>query len=1230
MNTTEVERQLGSSRPNQDSGSEVRFDPELPARLIEKLEQLQLLQAELLGKAQAWNRIALISETDATGTILAVNDNFIRTSGYTRDELLGQSHNLLKSGHQHDSIFEQMWLQLKAGKVWRGYLKNKSQKGDYFWVYSTIFPILDEKRTPIRFYSVALPVTELIEPSDDLKLNLLPAFALSPDAQLRQLQQLRQQLHTIKREHDHALRAVHQALSIAETDSRGIITAVNDHLVEVSGYERHELVGQNHRLLKSPEQNPAVYDELWSTITQGLTWRGLLINRTKQGIDYRVEIQIMPELDEEGRIRRYLSLSWPLGEEVERAFADAGQLMALRVEVEQLAQRYEESQQHIAELEVMQRLLFSQVSALNASAFVLEIDLLGQISFVNDAFINRTGFQRESLFGQPWTVLLDSTDHSQELASLERSLNAREPWQGFLPVRKAEGGWFWCYLVLHPVENPDTGAVDKFILIFTDARASKQRILELEQEITMIRAQEQEQQRTVSDLFYKTTQLQRILQEKESRQVGLEQSFPVIETDPTGIVLFVNDVFCRQYATRPADWMGKGFDSWLSTRVPANVADTWLIESRTVPLTPLRLPALDFDMLPTAFLAYSCPIYDSEGNWVKQLYLLVPEPEQEVALLDTTPKPAEELISLQQANELLNAQVAQLQQQLASQAEAAAAQQTDQQQVIDKLQAELAALRDQPHGSRGFVAEEVYQAAVMARETLEQRIVALVRDKEANYANFQKALEANQKLQGQFDKLVQELEDERRWAAELQERYAQLERDFRSLESDSENRNAEIEELNRRYANLEQLNEEVVLNMQELRNQLRDLQLELEFAQEQSVKHKRVFDEQTAELDGLRRQVEKLSDDKLSVEAELGSAQLRIEKLSKERIFLSSEIESLTNRLEKQKQENRFLESEIESLKTRLEQQAQERRFAESEIEAMQNRLEKQLEERRFVENELESIKDRLEKIYKEKYWLEEELRDLKHRLGEEFTKRARLEEEVRDYRSEVDNLELRLGRQDAERKSLLEERDRLSNRILLLEQEAELSRHQLESVGDQVQFLTFTNERLAATIRELEQQLRARSPQDSSSVSELREWVGFSPPEPKSAVQKTDIPILRKVLFVEADFTRLETVKSWMTSWGLDCKISARGDDALALYESFRPDVVFVELRLPGLNGFELTDVIRNDYEDLKTLIVALTPSELLAHRNEYLRSGFSEVVGKPYSQADLEQVLRLINLLS
>ena len=1272
MNTTEVERQPGSSRPNQDLGREVRFDPELPARLIDQLEQLQLLQAEMLGKAQAWNRIALISETDATGSILAVNDNFIRTSGYTRDELQGQNHNLLKSGHQHDSLFEQMWQQLLAGKVWRGYLKNKSQKGDYFWVYSTIFPILDENRTPVRFYSVAVPVTELIEPSDDLKLNLLPAFALTPDAQSRQLQQLRQQLHTIKSEHDHALRAVHQALSIAETDSRGIITAVNDHLIEVSGYERHELVGQNHRLLKSPDQNPAAYDELWNTITQGLTWRGLLINRRKQGTDYRVEIQIMPELDEEGRVRRYLSLSWPVGEEVEQAFANADQLLALRVEVEQLAQRYEEGQQHIAELEVMQRLLFSQVSALNAAAFVLEVDLLGQISFVNEAFINRTGFQRESLFGQPWTILLDSTDQATVLASLERSLSSREPWQGFLTVRQAEGGWFWCYLVLHPVENPDTGSVDKFILIFTDAHTSKQRIVELEQEMNLVRAKEQELQRTVTDLFYKTTQLQRIQQEHESRQVGLEQSFPVIETDPTGIVLFVNDVFCRQYATRPADWMGKGFDSWLSTRVPADVADTWLIESRTVQLAPLRLPPLDFDMLPTTFSAYSCPRHDSEGNWVKQLYLLVPVPEQEAAELDSLPVPAEEFDRLQQANDLLNAQVEQLQQQLASQAEAAAAQQSEQQQAIDKLQAEVAALRDQAPSQRGLVAEEVYRAAELARETLEQRILALVRDKEANYANFQKALEANQKLQGQIDTLVQELEDERRWAAELQERYAQLERDFRSVESDSENRTAEIEQLKRRYVDLEQLNEEVVLNVQELRNQLRDLQLELEYAQEQSVNQKRAFDEQAAEVDGLRRQVEKLSDDKLSVEAELESAQLRIEKLSNERIFLSSDVESLTNRLEKQKQEYQFLESEIESWKTRLEQQAQERRFAESEVEAiqnrlekqmqerrfveseleamqnrlekqveerrfveneleaMQNRLEKQVEERRFVENELESMKDRLEKVYKEKYWLEEELRDLKHRLGEEFTKRARLEEENRDYRSEVDNLELRLGRVDAERNSLLEERDHLSSRIQFLQQEAQQLRHELESVGDQAQSLTFSNERLSATVRELEQQLKAHLPQDASPGSELREWVGFSPPEPKPAVHTADVPVRRKVLFVEADFPRLDTVNSWMTSWGLDCKVSARGDDALTLYESFRPDAVFVDLRLPGLNGFELSDVIRNDYEDLKTQIIALTPMELLAHRNEYLRSGFSELVGKPYSQADLEHVLRLINLLS
>lgn len=1205
MNTTQIEHQLRSGRSNQAPNREAGFDADLPARIIDRLEQLQLLQAELLGKAQAWNRIALISETDANGVILAVNDNFVRTSGYTRDELQGQNHSLLKSGHQHDSIFEQMWQQLLAGKVWRGYLKNKTQKGDYFWVYSTIFPILDEHRKPVRFYSVAIPVTELIEPSEEIKLNLLPAFALTPDSQSRQLQQLRQQLQTIKAEHEHALRAIHQAVLIAETDSRGIITAVNDYFVEVTGYEKHELIGQNHRLLKSPEQSPSVYDELWRTISQGITWRGLLINRRKNGTDYRVEIQITPELDEEGKVRRYLALSWKLSDATEQAFAEAAQFHQSRLELERLAEQYDESQRLIAELENMQQLLFSQVSALNAAAYVLEIDLKGHITFVNDSLVQRTGFLRESLFGQPLEILIGSSMDAHERSALERSAAASSPWRGYLPIRTQAAEEFWTYLVLHPVDNPDTGRVEKAVLILTDSQASKQRIIELENELRLIRGQEQELQRTVTDLYYKTTQLQRIQQEYESRQVGLEQAFPLIETDPAGIVLFVNDVFCRQYATRPADWMGKGFDTWLATRVSADKADAWLLQTRTTPADPLILPAQDFDLQPRSFVAYTCPIHDGDGNWVKQLYLLVPA--FDIASAEPAPPSVAELERLQLANEQLEAQLAQLREQLDQRVRDSEFQRHDYEEQLAALQAQLTELQaDQStaHPLEGFVSIEVYRAAELARETLEQRIQALVRDKEANYSNFQKAHESNLQLKNQYDGLIKELEDERRWAAELQERYVQLERDLRNLESESENKDIEIKQIQRKYADLEQLNEEVVLSVQELRNQLRDLQLELEYAQEQEVQRKNELIEHVAVIDSLRSQTERLTNEKIHLEADLQSAQLRLEKMGTDKKVLESEVESLTTRLEKQLEDRKFLEVEIDSLKSRLDKLVDDRK------------------------DEVQHMQERLDQLARDKYRVEEQFKDLKYSYSEQQENSFKLEEENRNFRLGQDQLNSRLAYIEAQRIELQAERDTLSHRVQQLSQEVVRLRHELELVSDQAQALTSNNERLAARVRDLEQQTSAGPPTQSPPSEELRAWVGFSPPQAKSVSRSPVRSTSLKLLFVEADFPRLDTVGSWMKDWGIDCKVSARGDDALAIYESFKPDVVILDLRLPGLSGFELIDVIRNDYEDQLTKIIALTPVELLVHRSEYLHSGFTEVIGKPYDRADLELVLRKLNL--
>jgi aerotaxis receptor len=86
----------------------------------------------------------LISATDTQGKILYCNDEFVAISGYSREELIGADHNLVRHPDMPPAVFQGMWGYLKAGKSWMGVVKNRCKNGDFYWVSAYVTPILDD------------------------------------------------------------------------------------------------------------------------------------------------------------------------------------------------------------------------------------------------------------------------------------------------------------------------------------------------------------------------------------------------------------------------------------------------------------------------------------------------------------------------------------------------------------------------------------------------------------------------------------------------------------------------------------------------------------------------------------------------------------------------------------------------------------------------------------------------------------------------------------------------------------------------------------------------------------------------------------------------------------------------------------------------------------------------------------------------------------------------------
>ncbi len=139
------------------------------------------------------------------------------------------------------------------------------------------------------------------------------------------------------------VRAVEQSpVSIVITDRAGAIEYVNPHFCRASGYEAHEALGANPRILKSGRTPPEVYADLWRTVLAGRTWRGELVNRRKDGREYAELATIAPVHDAAGAITHFVAVKEDLTDrramEARAVSAEARFLQAQKLEaVGQLA-----------------------------------------------------------------------------------------------------------------------------------------------------------------------------------------------------------------------------------------------------------------------------------------------------------------------------------------------------------------------------------------------------------------------------------------------------------------------------------------------------------------------------------------------------------------------------------------------------------------------------------------------------------------------------------------------------------------------------------------------------------------------------------------------------------------------------------------------------------------------------------------------------------------------------
>jgi aerotaxis receptor len=96
--------------------------------------------------------IMIVSETDTKGNIIYANKDFCKIAGYSKDELIGKPHNLVRHKDMPKAAFKDLWETINKGETWNGIVKNKCKNGDYYWVNATAYEIIQNGNKTFCFY----------------------------------------------------------------------------------------------------------------------------------------------------------------------------------------------------------------------------------------------------------------------------------------------------------------------------------------------------------------------------------------------------------------------------------------------------------------------------------------------------------------------------------------------------------------------------------------------------------------------------------------------------------------------------------------------------------------------------------------------------------------------------------------------------------------------------------------------------------------------------------------------------------------------------------------------------------------------------------------------------------------------------------------------------------------------------------------------------------------------
>ena len=298
--------------------------------------------------------------TAQSGVIEYVNPAFERLTGFTKEDAVGRTPSVLKSGIQDPAFYQNLWETVLRGEVFQSEIANRRKDGEIFYEVKTITPLRDADGRLTHFVATGKDITgrkqdeehlrkaydelemrvqdrteELrianSELEDEIKIRWRAEAALrDAHAELEQRVQERTAELAVanqelvreiaeRREIERQLRLQTTAMEAAAngiiiTDYQGTIQWANPAITRISSYRGSELIGQTTRIFKSGRHDASYYRQMWETIYQGQVWQGETINRRKDGTLYVEEQTITPVRADHGQITHFIAIKQDITE----------------------------------------------------------------------------------------------------------------------------------------------------------------------------------------------------------------------------------------------------------------------------------------------------------------------------------------------------------------------------------------------------------------------------------------------------------------------------------------------------------------------------------------------------------------------------------------------------------------------------------------------------------------------------------------------------------------------------------------------------------------------------------------------------------------------------------------------------------------------------------------------------------------------------------------------------